>query len=58
MDYATTTPVDLAAAITAAAAKRPAYRAVRRDGAAQAAAHLADILSGGSRCTSASGRAV
>ncbi len=44
MDYAATTPTDLAAAMMAARGSRPAYRTVRRGGADQAAGHLATLL--------------
>lgn len=44
MDFATTTPPTLAAALIAARATRPAYRAVRRGGAEKAAAQLAGLL--------------
>ena len=44
MDFATTTPPDLAAALIATRATRPMYRPVRRDGAAKAAAQLAGVL--------------
>lgn len=46
MDYATTSPPDLAAAMIAARRDRPAYRPVRRGGADRAAALLAGVLSG------------
>ncbi|MDT4893171.1 MAG: hypothetical protein QOE97_2206 [Pseudonocardiales bacterium] len=44
MDYAATTPADLAAAVIAARRRRPGYRAVPRGGADQAAGLLASIL--------------
>jgi pimeloyl-ACP methyl ester carboxylesterase/predicted glycosyltransferase len=44
MDYAATSPRDLADAITATQRARPAYRPVRRGGADKAAAQLAGLL--------------
>jgi pimeloyl-ACP methyl ester carboxylesterase/UDP:flavonoid glycosyltransferase YjiC (YdhE family) len=44
MDYAVTSPADLATAILAAGRDRPAYRPVSRTGAAKAAAELTGIL--------------
>jgi hypothetical protein len=44
MDFATTTPADLAAAMLSAYGRRPAYRAVPRGGAAKAAGQLATLL--------------
>ncbi|PZS16190.1 MAG: alpha/beta hydrolase [Pseudonocardiales bacterium] len=44
MQYAATRPPDLAAAMVAAQRSRPAYRAVRRGGAAKAADQLATLL--------------
>ncbi len=44
MDFATTTAPELAAALVAARATRPAYRTVRRGGAEKAAAQLASLL--------------
>jgi UDP:flavonoid glycosyltransferase YjiC (YdhE family) len=44
MDYAATTPADLAAAVIAARRRRPGYRAMPRGGADQAAGLLASIL--------------
>jgi pimeloyl-ACP methyl ester carboxylesterase len=44
MDYASTDPPALAAALLAAGRQRPAYRAVPRGGASKAAGHLASIL--------------
>jgi pimeloyl-ACP methyl ester carboxylesterase len=44
MDYAATTPADLAAAMQAAREVRPTYRTVPRTGAAKAAAQLATLL--------------
>jgi UDP:flavonoid glycosyltransferase YjiC (YdhE family) len=44
MDYARTTPPDLAAAMTAAGRRPPAYRGVRRGGERRAARHLAGTL--------------
>ena len=46
MDYATTTPPDLAAAMISARSKRPSSRPVRRGGADRAAALLASVLTG------------
>ena len=51
MDYASTNPRDLADAMMAARAVRPAYRPVRRGGADKAAALLADVLVGPLRAT-------
>ena len=47
MDYASTNPRDLAAAMMAARQVRPAYRPVRKGGADKAAALLADVLVSG-----------
>jgi hypothetical protein len=44
LDFATTSPRQLAAAITAAAARPIAYRAVPAGGAARAARRLAELL--------------
>jgi pimeloyl-ACP methyl ester carboxylesterase/UDP:flavonoid glycosyltransferase YjiC (YdhE family) len=44
MDFATTTPADLAAAMLSAYGRRPAYRSVPRGGAAKAAGQLATLL--------------
>jgi predicted glycosyltransferase len=44
MDFATTSPPDLAAALMAARVSHPAYRTVRRGGAEKAAAQLAGLL--------------
>jgi UDP:flavonoid glycosyltransferase YjiC (YdhE family) len=44
MDYASTKPADLAAAVIAARGRRPGYRAVPRGGADRAAGLLASIL--------------
>ncbi|MCW2540137.1 MAG: alpha/beta fold hydrolase [Frankiales bacterium] len=44
MDFASTTPADLAASMIAAREKRPAFRPVARHGAQQAARQLATIL--------------
>jgi UDP:flavonoid glycosyltransferase YjiC (YdhE family) len=44
MDYATSTPSSVADALLAAMARRPRYRAVRRDGAAVAGARIASLL--------------
>ncbi len=44
MQYAATRPPELAAAMIAAQRSRPAYRPVRRDGAAKAADRLASLL--------------
>jgi hypothetical protein len=44
MDFATTTPADLADAMRAALATRPRYRAVPRDGAAVVADRIAGML--------------
>jgi pimeloyl-ACP methyl ester carboxylesterase/UDP:flavonoid glycosyltransferase YjiC (YdhE family) len=46
MDYASTSPPDLAAAMLQAGRSRPAYRPVRRGGADRAATMLADLLTG------------
>ncbi len=46
MDYAVTSPRDLAEAMMAGRVARPAYRPVRRGGADRAAALLADVLVG------------
>jgi UDP:flavonoid glycosyltransferase YjiC (YdhE family) len=46
MDYARTSPADLATAMIEAGRSRPAYRPVRRGGADQAAAMLAGLLTG------------
>jgi pimeloyl-ACP methyl ester carboxylesterase/UDP:flavonoid glycosyltransferase YjiC (YdhE family) len=46
MDYASTSPADLAAQMIAAGRSRPAYRPVRRGGADKAAAMLAGLLTG------------
>jgi len=46
MDYARTTPSDLADAMLRAMAQRPRYRAVPRDGAAVAGARIASLLTG------------
>lgn len=46
MDYASTTPPELAATMMSARAVRPAYRSVRKGGAQRAAAELASVLSG------------
>jgi len=46
MDYARTTPSDLADAMLRAMALRPRYRAVPRDGAAVAGARVASLLTG------------
>ncbi len=44
MDYESTTPGDLATAMMTAREQRPAFRAVPRRGAAEAAGHLAALL--------------
>ena len=44
MEFRTTTPSDLAAALITAGASRPAYRPVRRGGAEKAAAQLAQLI--------------
>jgi UDP:flavonoid glycosyltransferase YjiC (YdhE family) len=44
MDYAQTTPPELAAAMLAAGRRRPAYRPVRRGGEVRAARQLASTL--------------
>jgi hypothetical protein len=44
MDYATTSPRDLAQAICTAAASRPRYRQVPRHGAARAADLLTSLI--------------
>jgi UDP:flavonoid glycosyltransferase YjiC (YdhE family) len=44
MDFAMTTPPELAAALIAARATRPTYRPVRRGGAEKAGAQLAGLL--------------
>ena len=44
MDFATTTPPELAAALIAARAARPTYRPIRRGGAEKAGALLAGLL--------------
>jgi len=44
MDFATTTPPELAAALIAARAARPTYRPIRRGGAEKAGAQLAGLL--------------
>jgi hypothetical protein len=44
MQYATTRPPDLAAAMMAAQQQRPDYRPVRRGGAGKAADQLASLL--------------
>jgi UDP:flavonoid glycosyltransferase YjiC (YdhE family) len=44
MQYAATRPPELAAAMIAAQRTKPAYRPVRRDGAAKAAEQLATLL--------------
>jgi pimeloyl-ACP methyl ester carboxylesterase/UDP:flavonoid glycosyltransferase YjiC (YdhE family) len=49
MDYAATTPRDLAAAMMAARRVRPTYRPVRRGGADRAADLLAGVLDGSAR---------
>jgi pimeloyl-ACP methyl ester carboxylesterase/UDP:flavonoid glycosyltransferase YjiC (YdhE family) len=46
MDYARTSPADLAAAMIEAGRSRPAYRPVRRGGADRAATMLAGLLTG------------
>jgi pimeloyl-ACP methyl ester carboxylesterase/UDP:flavonoid glycosyltransferase YjiC (YdhE family) len=46
MDYARTSPADLAAAMIEAGRSRPAYRPVRRGGADRAARMLAGVLTG------------
>jgi pimeloyl-ACP methyl ester carboxylesterase/UDP:flavonoid glycosyltransferase YjiC (YdhE family) len=46
MDYARTSPADLAAEMIAAGRTRPAYRPVSRRGADKAAGMLADLLTG------------
>lgn len=46
LDFATTTPADLAAAMLRARTARPAYRSVPGGGARRAAAHLAGLLRG------------
>jgi hypothetical protein len=46
MDYARTTPADLAAAMTAARRRPVRYRTVRRGGAERAAGLLASVLHG------------
>jgi UDP:flavonoid glycosyltransferase YjiC (YdhE family) len=46
MDYSSTSPRDLAAAMIAARKARPAYRPVRRGGADRAAELLASVLTG------------
>ena len=44
MDYQTTSPADIAAAIASELAHRVDYRPVATDGAARAAALLAELL--------------
>jgi hypothetical protein len=44
MDYASSTPADLATAMLASFGRRPAYRSVPRRGADKAAAQLAPLL--------------
>jgi pimeloyl-ACP methyl ester carboxylesterase len=44
LDYATTTPPDLAAAMATAMTRRPRYRAVPRDGATVTAAKIAAVI--------------